>query len=204
MIACDLKAAGATNLRFGGLSLLFLSLGGWLWAAGLLGGLLLGLRLVVAVLRPRRRVWPSRSGLGFGPLVGLAPSVRISEIRIRTKSWRWPRLRREFLRRRFLKAMTFGAAALLDHLGGDAGARDHRRADLRRVAAEHQHVAELHDLARLALDLSTLSTWSSATRYCLPPVLMTANIVLVPRSTPALGLIRAGFFQSICGVVTGA
>jgi len=46
------------------------------------------------------------SGLGFGPLVGLAPWVRISEIRIRTKSWRWPRLRREFLRRRFLKAMT--------------------------------------------------------------------------------------------------
>src|SRR4051812_37077524 len=48
------------------------------------------------------------SGFGFGPLVGLAPWVRISEMRISTKSCRWPRLRREFLRRRFLKAITFG------------------------------------------------------------------------------------------------
>ena len=29
-------------------------------------------------------------------------------MRTLTRSWRWPRLRREFLRRRFLKEMTFG------------------------------------------------------------------------------------------------
>ena len=29
-------------------------------------------------------------------------------MRTLTRSWRWPRLRREFLRRRFLKVMTFG------------------------------------------------------------------------------------------------
>src|SRR5262245_37221361 len=51
------------------------------------------------------------SRFGAGPLVGLAPSVRISLIRTRVNSWRWPRLRREFLRRRFLNAITFGPRA---------------------------------------------------------------------------------------------
>src|SRR5262245_46086587 len=36
-------------------------------------------------------------------LAGLAPPVRISEIRTMVKCWRWPRVRREFWRRRFLK-----------------------------------------------------------------------------------------------------
>src|SRR5439155_18223234 len=44
------------------------------------------------------------------------------------------------------------AAALLHHLGGDAGAGNGRHAELRGVATQHQHVAELHDLARFALD----------------------------------------------------
>src|SRR5436190_21200077 len=54
------------------------------------------------------------SAFGFGaglPLAffdGAAPPVRISLMRISVKSWRWPRLRREFLRRRFLNAITFG------------------------------------------------------------------------------------------------
>src|SRR5262249_2740746 len=46
--------------------------------------------------------------LGLADLLGLAPSVRISVTRSMVNSWRWPRLRREFFRRRFLKAMTLG------------------------------------------------------------------------------------------------
>jgi hypothetical protein len=38
----------------------------------------------------------------------------------------------------------------------------------------------------------------------LPPVLITANIVFVPRSVPAPGSSRAGSVHSISGVVTGA
>src|SRR5262245_52579576 len=48
------------------------------------------------------------SGLARAATVGFAPSVRISVTRMSVNSWRWPRLRREFLRRRFLKAMTLG------------------------------------------------------------------------------------------------
>ena len=56
----------------------------------------------------------SVSAAAFFAFAGLAPPVRISEIRTVVSSWRWPRLRREFWRRRFLKAMTV-RAALLDH-----------------------------------------------------------------------------------------
>src|SRR5690242_21365162 len=45
----------------------------------------------------------------------------------------------------------------------------------------------------LPLTLSTLITSSAATRYCLPPVLMTANIALDPRIRYA----RTGFFQTV-------
>jgi hypothetical protein len=38
---------------------------------------------------------------------GLRPSVRISVIRTMVWSWRWPRVRLEFCRRRFLKTMIF-------------------------------------------------------------------------------------------------
>jgi hypothetical protein len=51
---------------------------------------------------------------------------------------------------------------------------------------------------------STLRTWSSATLYCLPPALMTANIVLIPVLEPGSRIARAGFFQSDYVVVTGA
>src|SRR5262249_6197953 len=47
-------------------------------------------------------------GRGGGVAAAFLPSVRISVIRTRVYSGRWPRWRREFLRRRFLKAMTFG------------------------------------------------------------------------------------------------
>src|SRR5690348_15676740 len=50
----------------------------------------------------------ARLGRGGGVADAFLPSVRISVIRTRVYSWRWPRLRREFFRRRFLKAMTFG------------------------------------------------------------------------------------------------
>src|SRR5262245_1710819 len=49
------------------------------------------------------------------------------------------------------------------------------------------------------LTLATCSTSSAATRYCLPPVLMTANIVLSSCSFPVLGSFRTGFFQSVWG-----
>src|SRR6185437_5834782 len=44
------------------------------------------------------------------------------------------------------------AAGVLEHLAGNGRARDGRGAELRRVAAKHQHFAELDDLARLAID----------------------------------------------------
>src|SRR5690348_18422998 len=47
-------------------------------------------------------------GRGGGVDAAFLPSVRISVIRTSVYSCRWPRLRREFLRRRFLKEMTFG------------------------------------------------------------------------------------------------
>src|SRR5262245_63523648 len=49
-----------------------------------------------------------------------------------------------------------GPAALLDHLGGHRGALDRRGPDRGRIAAHHQHLAELDDLARLAFDLLDL------------------------------------------------
>src|SRR5215470_3015334 len=53
----------------------------------------------------------------------------------------------------FLERDDLRATALIDDLAGNASAVHGRRAHLKVVAAEHQHVAELDDLARLALDL---------------------------------------------------
>ena len=69
-------------------------------------------------------------------------------MRSRVNSWRWPRLRREFFRRRFLNAMIFGPRALFEHFGRNRRAGDHRSAERYAVAADHQHLAELDDLAR--------------------------------------------------------
>ena len=78
----------------------------------------------------------------------------ISLMRTVVCSWRWPRLRREFLRRRFLKAMHLARPALLDDLGHDFGARDARLAELRLGGAgHHQHLGELHRRAGVACDL---------------------------------------------------
>ena len=46
---------------------------------------------------------------------------------------------------------------------------------------------------------SILILSSAATRYCLPPVLMTANIVLVLVFDPGARKFRTGFFQSVAG-----
>src|SRR5262249_33574851 len=50
---------------------------------------------------------------------------------------------------------------------------------------------------------ATFSLSSGATRYCLPPVLMTANI-FASRSIPVLGGVRTGFLTVGCGVVLAA
>ena len=87
-----------------------------------------------------------------GPLVGLAPSVRISVMRIRVNSCRWPRFRREFLRRRFLKAMTLAPRPCSSISAATLAPATVGRAERDAVAAHHQNLAELHDLAGLALD----------------------------------------------------
>ena len=43
--------------------------------------------------------------------------------------------------------------------------------------ADQQNFAKLHDRPDIAGDLAYSSTSSGTTRYCRPPVLMTANIV---------------------------
>src|SRR6266436_3990495 len=63
---------------------------------------------VAASVAPASAFGAARRGRGGGVCDGFLPSVRISVIRTRENCWRWPRLRREFLRRRFLKAMTLG------------------------------------------------------------------------------------------------
>src|SRR5690349_17683887 len=53
----------------------------------------------------------ARLARGCACLLGFLPSVSISVMRRSVNSWRWPILRREFLRRRFLKAMILGPRA---------------------------------------------------------------------------------------------
>ena len=74
-------------------------------------------------------------------------------MRTLTRSWRWPRLRREFLRRRFLKEMTFGPRVCLDELGDDLGAGNERAAEFGFVAADHEDFGELDLGAGVAGDL---------------------------------------------------
>ena len=77
-------------------------------------------------------------------------------IRIRVNSCRWPRLRREFLRRRFLNAMTFGPRPCATT---SAATEAPETVGLPRSTLSpptHQHFAELNDLAGLAGDLLDL------------------------------------------------
>ena len=78
----------------------------------------------------------------------------ISLMRTVVCSWRWPRLRREFLRRRFLKAMTLrarpcsttSAVTLAPEMVG---------LPILRLggAGDHQHLGELHRRTGVARDL---------------------------------------------------
>ncbi len=76
-------------------------------------------------------------------------------------------------------------AGLFDQFGGDLGARDDRLlADLDAGArANHQHFGKFDlSVVLLTSSFSTVRTSSLATRYCLPPVLMTAYMsCLFPR-----------------------
>ncbi len=127
--------------------------------------------------------------LPVAALLGLAPSVRISVTRTIVNSWRWPRLRREFLRRRFLNAMTFGprpcsSTSAATEAPATAGAPMVTLSPPTTSTSPNWTISPGSPAT-----LSTLITSSAATRYCLPPVRMTANIVfvLVFESRPSRG-----------------
>src|SRR6202035_4574576 len=135
----------------------------------------------------------ARFGRGGRVDCAFLPSVRISVIRTRVYSWRWPRLRREFLRRRFLKAMTFGPrpcsrispATLAPATAGvpSTGVSPPTTSTSPNSTTSPGWPASL----------ATCSTSSRATRYCLPPVLMTANLVFILVFDPGARTIRTGF-----------
>src|SRR4051812_45487472 len=86
---------------------------------------------------------------------------------------------------------------MVEDFGGDAGPRNHRRADLRLVAAQHDDVADLHDRARLALDALDLEDLILG-----DPVLLAAGFNdcehrFFPRSIPALGISGPAFSSRI-------
>src|SRR5262249_54492542 len=140
----------------------------------------------------------ARLGFSAAALLGLAPSVRISVIRTRVNSWRWPRLRREFLRRRFLKAITLGPRPCSTT---SAATEAPSTVGVPRVAVSPPTTSTSPNWTispGSPLIFSTCSRSSAATRYCFPPVLMTANIVFVlVFEHPVLGRVRTGFFQSV-------
>src|SRR5262245_33770230 len=141
-----------------------------------------------------------RARLGLAAaLLGLAPSVRISVIRTRVNSWRWPRFLREFLRRRFLKAITLGPRPC----STTSAATEAPATVGVPIVAESPPTTSTSPNWTISpgspLIFSTFSKSSAATRYCFPPVLMTANIVLVlVFEFPELG--GSGFFQSVKGL----
>src|SRR5262249_55328141 len=95
------------------------------------------------------------------------------------------------------------AASMLEHLAGNSCARDSRRAELRRVASDHQHHAELDDFSGLTVYWVDRDDVFSG-----DPILLTAGLddcehLSSSCSVPALGLFRAGFFQSLLFVFKG-
>src|SRR6516165_3514332 len=116
-----------------------------------------------------------RLRFGFASCDGFLPSVRISVIRIRVNSARKPRFLREFLRRRFLNAITFGprpcsttsAATLAPGTGLPTTGVSPPTIN----TSVSETIVPGSPSSRATFSLS-----SGATRYCLPPVLMTANI----------------------------
>ena len=190
MDACELKPAGAIILRFGGPDRYFFFpfAAGFRppasWRAFWLPSF--GLRLVLAVVA---------FGAGFGLRLGLRLRTlgRLGafgqDFRDADQHEVLPvaALAPRILAAALLEGDDLGAADMVEDLGRDARARDHRRADLRRVAAQHDDVAELHDGARLALDALDLEDLVLD-----DPVLLAAGFDdcehrFFPRSIPALG-----------------
>ena len=63
-----------------------------------------------------------------------------------------PALAARILAAALLEGDDLVAALMRDDFAGDGGARNGRRADRRRVAADHEHFAERHHFARILLD----------------------------------------------------
>src|SRR5712675_2364477 len=119
--------------------------------------------------------------------VGHAPPVRISVIRTVVSSCRWPRLRREFFRRRFLKAITLGPRPCSTT---SAATEAPVTVGVPIVTVSPPTISTSANLIVRPASPSTFSTFNKSlavTRYCLPPVLMTANIFLSSCSNPGLG-----------------
>src|SRR5215467_12014623 len=135
-------------------------------------------------------------GRGGGVCAGFLPSVRISVIRTRVNSCRWPRLRREFLRRRFLKAITLGPRPCSSTSPATVAPATVGVPSVGVSPPTTSTSPNSTTSPGLPATFSTLSTSSAATRYCLPPVLMTANIVFVLVFDPGARMIRTGFLQS--------
>ena len=70
------------------------------------------------------------------------------------RSWRWPRLRREFLRRRFLKAMTLGPRVCSTSSAVTLAPETSGLPTLTRGAlADHQHVCEFDFCSGVPVEL---------------------------------------------------
>ena len=184
LLACDAPVTGHV-------------LRGFLFSGGIPGRL--GLGLGGGFLRERswqRSFSPSPSCPRAWP-----PSARISVMRRVIRSWRVTALALRILAATLLEGDDLRAAGQLDHLGHDGGPLDRGRTDLHVVAiGQHQHIGDRDALARSGGEgRSTVITSSAATRYCLPPVLITANIVFILVFDPALRrrkAVGAGFFAS--------
>src|SRR3954469_22214293 len=189
---CKLQPAGATKCPLAGSRLLFLSLGCRLGLCRrLFGGFLLRLRLVLGAF--------GGGGLGLrfglrlrtlGRLGALGQDFRdADQHEILPVTALAPRV----LAAALLEGDDLRTPAVADDLGRDARALDHRRAEFRLVAAQHDDVAELHDRARLALNALDLEDLILG-----DPVLLAAGFDdcehrFFPRSTPALGLSGPAF-----------
>ncbi len=108
-------------------------------------------------------------------------SVRISVMRITENSCRKPRLRREFLRRRFLNAMTLSPRSWFTTTPASGGARRGRHADLRIVTADQQNFTKFNHIARFARLAVDPDHIFSPNAVPLTAGLMTANIVFFLR-----------------------
>src|ERR1700758_2806104 len=120
-------------------------------------------------------------------------------------SWRWPILRREFLRRRFLNAMILPPRPCSSTCAATVAPLTVGVPSLTLSPPTTRTSPNSTISPGSPLILSTLSTSSVATRYCLPPVLKTANIFFASCSNSRCSdpEVRIGFFQSILLIVSG-